>query len=135
MNDQLLAMVTAKLTPPQQATLKKYEDDQTRNGGGAGGFPAFRLNMVDILTKANTPLTADQQQQADAIAKDLDQQRNQLYQAAQGQAPDKAKLDQLDQDSNGKLSKILTPDQTKALVAALKAQKAAQPAPTPAPKP
>ena len=112
MNAELQDKVVATLKPEQQAALKKYENDRIKK---AGGFPALKLNMQE----AGAPLTADQEQQIQAVYKDEDQQRTQMTREAQGQ-PDKAKMDALTNATMLKVAKLLTADQRKVLLESLK---------------
>ena len=114
MNDELHDKVVAALSPDQQTAIKKFQDAQVKKGGG---FPALKLNMRD----AGAPLTADQEQQIQAVYKDEDQQRQQLMKDSQGQ-PDKAKVDALTNATMLKVAKLLTADQRKVLLESLKKQ-------------
>jgi hypothetical protein len=120
-NVELQAAVTNALTPEQQAGLKKYHNDQIRK---AGGFGAMKLTMEE----GNTPLTADQEAQIQALYDDQDQQMRQLTRDSQGQPPDAAKVAALKSQMGPKLLKVLNADQKKTLVESLKKQQAA---PTP----
>ena len=114
MNKELQDKVVAALQPEQQASLKKYQNDQIKK---AGGLPALKLNMQE----AGAALTADQEQQIQAVYNDEDQQRRQLMRDGQGQ-PDKAKVDALTNATMLKVAKLLSADQRKVLLESLKKQ-------------
>jgi hypothetical protein len=111
-NVELQNKVVATLKPEQQASLKKYQNDQIKK---AGGFPALKLNMQE----AGAALTADQEKQIQAVYNDEDEQRQQLTRESQGQ-PDKAKMDALTNATMLKVAKLLTADQKKVLLESLK---------------
>ena len=75
MNNELQNKVVASLKPDQQASLKKFQNDQIKK---AGGFPALKLNMQE----AGAPLTADQEKQIQGFYTDEEQQRRQLMREA-----------------------------------------------------
>jgi hypothetical protein len=107
-NDDLMAKITAALKPDQQAAFKKYLNSELKKNGG---FDALKVNMEE----AGAPLTADQEQQIQAFYKDDEQQRAQLQRESQGR-PDPAKLADLEKTTMGKVVKLLTPAQRKALL-------------------
>jgi hypothetical protein len=96
-------------TPEQRAELRRYRTEQIMM---RGGFPALRLT----LENAQTPLTADQEKQIQAAYADFNRQVTQLPLAANGM-PDRAELDKLESQALGKVVRLLTPAQRKALAA------------------
>jgi hypothetical protein len=107
-NDDLMAKITAALKPDQQAAFKKYLNSELKKNGG---FDALKVNMEE----AGAPLTAEQEPQIQALYKDDAQQRAQLQRESQGK-PDPAKLSELEKTTMGKVVKLLTPAQRKALL-------------------
>jgi len=107
-NDDMMVKITAALKPDQQAAFKKYLNDQIRK---AGGFDALKLTMEE----AGAPLTAEQEPQILGFYKDDAQQRSQLQREAQGRA-DPAKIADLERTTMGKVVKVLTAAQRKALL-------------------
>ena len=107
-NDDLMAKITAALNPDQQKAFKKYLNDEIKK---AGGFDALRVNMED----AGAPLTADQETQIKGFYTEDAQQRVQLQREAQGR-PDPAKVAEIDRATMGKVVKVLTAAQRKALL-------------------
>ncbi len=73
------------------------------------------------MQEAGAALTADQEQQIQAVYNDEDQQRRQLMRDGQGQ-PDKAKVDALTNATMLKVAKLLSADQRKVLLESLKKQ-------------
>lgn len=114
MNEDLLAKVTAALKPEQQSALKRYRDDQIKQGGG---LEALKLTMQE----AGQPLTADQEAKAKALYDQQGVQRRQLTQESQGR-PEPAKLQQLDREMMPKLLQLLSAEQKKALAESMKAR-------------
>jgi hypothetical protein len=107
-NDDLMAKITAALKPDQQAAFKKYLNGELKK---AGGFGALKVNMEE----AGAPLTAEQEPQIEAIYKDDVQQRVQLQRESRG-SPDPAKLADLEKATMGKIVKLLSATQRKALL-------------------
>jgi hypothetical protein len=107
-NDDLMVKITAALTPDQQAAFKKYLNGELKK---AGGFPALKVNMEE----AGAPLTAEQETQIQGFYNDDAQQRAQLRRESQG-APDQAKLADIDKATMGKVVRVLTVAQRKALL-------------------
>jgi hypothetical protein len=107
-NDDLMAKITAALNPDQQKAFKKYLNDEIKK---AGGFDALRVNMEE----AGAPLTADQETQIKGFYTEDAQQRVQLQREAQGR-PDPAKVAEIDRATMGKVVKVLTAAQRKALL-------------------
>lgn len=107
-NDDLMAKITAALKPEQQAAFKKYLNSELKKNGG---FDALKVNMEE----AGAPLTAEQEPQIQALYKEDAEQRVQLQRESQGK-PDPAKLSDLEKSTMGKVVKLLTPAQRKALL-------------------
>jgi hypothetical protein len=107
-NDDLMAKITAALTPDQQKAFKKYLDGEIKK---AGGFGALKVNMEG----AGAPLTAEQETQIQGFYNEDAQQRAQLQREAQGR-PDPAKIAEIDKVTMGKVVKVLTAAQRKALL-------------------
>jgi hypothetical protein len=107
-NDDLMAKITAALKPDQQAAFKKYLNNELKKNGG---FDALKVNMEE----AGAPLTAEQEPQIQAFYKEDAQLRAQLQRESQGK-PDPAKLSELEKTTMGKVVKLLTPAQRKALL-------------------
>lgn len=108
-NDEMLAKTTAALNPEHQAALKKYLNSELKK---AGGFPLLKITMEE----AGAPLNAQQESQIQGFYNEDAQQRAQIMKDAQGH-PDPAKLADLDKATMGKVAKVLTDPQKKALIA------------------
>jgi hypothetical protein len=108
MNDDLMARITAVLKPDQQAAFKKFQNDEIKK---AGGFAALKV----VMEEAGAPLTAEQEPQMQALYSEDAQQRFQLVRESQGR-PDPAKLADLEKTTMGKVARILTTAQRKALL-------------------
>ncbi len=113
-NAELQNKVTMSLKPEQQAAFQKYQGEQIKK---AGGFNALRL----IMEESGVPLAAEQEPLIQAAYTEETQQRQQLMRESQGQ-PDKAKLDALGPATMLKVLKVLTVDQKKLFLEALKKQ-------------
>jgi hypothetical protein len=96
-------------TADQRAALRRYRTEQIMMGGG---FPALRL----VLENAQTPLTLEQEKQASLLYTDLNRQVTQLVRDSKG-TTDNVGLDKLENDALGKVLRLLTQDQRKALAA------------------
>src|SRR3989442_1261171 len=108
MNDDLMAKITAVLKPDQQAGFKKFQSDEIKK---AGGFAALKV----VMEEAGAPLTAEQEPQIQTLYSEDAQQRVQLFRESQGR-PDPAKLADLERTTMGKVARLLTPAQRKALL-------------------
>jgi hypothetical protein len=108
MNDDLMAKITAVLKPDQQAAFKKFQNDEIKK---AGGFAALKV----VMEEAGAPLTAEQEPQIQTVYTEDAQQRVQVFREAQGR-PDPAKLADLEKTTMGKVARLLTPAQRKALL-------------------
>jgi len=94
-------------TTEQRAELRRYRTEQIMM---RGGFPALRLT----LENAQTPLTPEQEKQAQALYAEFNRQVAQLARDSKG-IPDRADLDKLESDALGKVVRLLTPPQRRAL--------------------
>jgi len=112
LNDQLLGKmaIAPELSRKQQAFMKKLYKDQVKS---RGGFDAIKLTLED----AGAPFSGEQVAQIQPLFDQQNQAKLQLLEAAQGQPPDKAKIDQLRRDTLAKVLKLLTPAQRSALLA------------------
>jgi len=107
-NDDLMAKITSVLKPDQQGAFKKFQNDEIKK---AGGFAALKL----VMEEAGAPLTAEQEPQIQALYTEDAQQRVQLFRESQGR-PDPAKVTDLERTTMGKVARLLTPAQRKALL-------------------
>ena len=107
-NDDLMGKITAALNPEQQAAFKKYLNGEIKK---QGGFGALKVTMEE----AGAPLTAEQEPQIQGFYTDDAQLRAQLRRESQGN-PDPAKLADIDKVTMGKVVKVLTAAQRKALL-------------------
>src|SRR5215510_3871504 len=96
-------------TTEQRAELRRYRTEQIMM---RGGYPALRLT----LENAQTPLTPDQEKQAQALYAEFNRQVAQLARASNG-IPDRPDLDKLEGEALGKVVRLLTPAQRRALAA------------------
>ena len=108
MNDDLMAAINGVLKPDQQAAFKKFQNDEIKK---AGGFAALKV----VMEEAGAALTAEQEPQIRALYTEDAQQRLQLLRESQGR-PDPAKLADLERTTMGKVARLLTPAQRKALL-------------------
>ena len=108
MNDDLMAKITSVLKPDQQAAFKKFQNDEIKK---AGGFAALKV----VMEEAGAPVTAEQEPQIQALYTEDAQQRVQLFRESQGR-PDAAKVADLERTTMGKVARLLTPAQRKALL-------------------
>jgi hypothetical protein len=107
-NDDVLPRILAVLKPDQQAGFKKWQNDEIKKGGG---FAALKITMEE----AGAPLTPTQEPEIRALYVEDSQQRLQLQRQGQGTA-DPAKLAELEKATLGKVIRLLTPEQRKALL-------------------
>src|SRR5262252_2174927 len=96
-------------TAEQRTELRRYRTEQIMM---RGGFPALRLT----LENAQTPLTPEQEKQAQALYADFNRQVAQLGRDSSG-VPDRADLDKLEGEALSKVVRLLTPAQRRALAA------------------
>src|SRR6185369_11536861 len=95
------------LTSEQRAELRRYRTEQIML---RGGFPALKL----VLENGNAPFNADQEKQVQAIYLEFNQKANALMREKQGN-PDRAELTALENQELGKVVRLLTPEQRRAL--------------------
>jgi len=107
-NDDVLTKIVAVLKPDQQTAFKKWQNDEIKK---AGGFGALKVTMEE----AGAPLTTTQEPQIQAVYMEDQQQRRQLQRDGQGTA-DPAKIAELEKTTMGKVIRLLTPEQRKALL-------------------
>jgi hypothetical protein len=107
-NDDVVPKIVALLKPDQQAAFKKWQSDEIKKGGG---FAALKI----IMEEAGAPLSATQEPQIRTLYVEDVQQRTQLQREGQGTA-DPAKLAEVEKTTLGKVVKLLTPEQRKALL-------------------
>ena len=107
-NNEVLPKLLAVLKPDQQTTFKKWQNDEIKKGGG---FAALKVQMEE----AGAPLSAEQEPQIRALYVEDAQQHARLQREGQGVA-DPAKVADLEKGTLGKVVKLLTPDQRKALL-------------------
>ena len=91
----------------QRAELRRYRTEQIMM---RGGFPALQFT----LEEAQTPMTLDQERQVLAVYTEFQQQVTQLQADSKG-VPNRAELDKLENSALGKVVRLLTPVQRKAL--------------------
>jgi hypothetical protein len=108
-NAEYMKKVNDVLTVDQRAELRRYRTEQIMM---RGGFPALKL----ILDSAQTPFTDDQEKEVRAVYVDLNRQVDQLTKDAKG-SPDRLQLSKLEGEQLGKVVRLLTPAQRRALVA------------------
>jgi len=95
------------LTPQQRAELRRYRTEQIMM---SGGFEALKL----VLENAQTPFTPDQERSVRTIYLDFDKQVDELPKPVKG-TTNRAELDRLENVALGKVVRLLTPAQRKAL--------------------
>ena len=108
MNDELIGKVIASLQPPQQAVLKKYQNDQVR---ARGGFDALKLTMEE----AGAPLTAEQVAPIQALYDEQKKAKADLVKEAAPAKVDPAKTTALETQTLTKVFRVLNAAQKKAL--------------------
>lgn len=108
-NQEFTRKTNEVYTAEQRAELRRYRTEQIMMGGG---FPALRL----VLENAQTPLTPEQEKEASQLYLDFNRQVTQLARDAKG-VPDRAELDKLENSALGKVVRLLTPAQRRALAA------------------
>jgi hypothetical protein len=108
-NQEYSRKVNEVLTADQRAELRRYRTEQIMM---RGGFLALRLTMEN----AQTPLTDDQEKQIQAAYADFNRQVVQVTLSSKG-AAGRAELDKLEAEALGKVVRLLTPTQRRALAA------------------
>jgi len=109
MNVEFMRRINGVLTPDQNNTWRRFRTEQIMM---RGGFPALRFT----LEEAQTPLTLDQEREMLAVYTEFNRQVTQLQADAKG-TPNRAELDKLENSALGKVVRLLTPAQRKALAA------------------
>jgi hypothetical protein len=97
------------LNAEQRAELRRYRTEQIML---RGGFPALKL----VLENGNAPFNQDQEKQVQAIYLEFNQKVNALMRDKQGN-PDRAELTTIETQELGKVVRLLTPEQRRALAA------------------
>jgi len=97
------------LKPEQRAELRRYRAEQIML---RGGFPALKL----VLENGNAPFNEDQEKQVQAIYLEFNQKVNAMMRDKQGN-PDRAELTNLENQELGRVVRLLTPEQRRALAA------------------
>jgi hypothetical protein len=97
------------LSPEQRAELRRYRAEQIML---RGGFPALKL----VLENGNAPFNEDQEKQVQAIYLEFNQKVNAMMRDKQGN-PDRAELTNLENQELGRVVRLLTPAQRRALAA------------------
>ena len=97
------------LTADQRAELRRYRTEQIMM---RGGFQALKY----IMENAQTPFTPDQEKQIQSVYVDFDQQFNQLTRASKGKT-NRADVDKLENEALGKVVRLMTVPQRRALAA------------------
>jgi hypothetical protein len=108
-NQEYTRKVNDVLTPDQRAELRRYRTEQIMM---RGGFQALRLIMED----ARTPFTEEQEKQVQAVYVDFNRQLDQLLRDSKGK-PDRAELEKMENTALGKVIRLMTPAQRRALAA------------------
>jgi len=108
-NAEYTKKVNEALTPDQRAEMRRYRTEQIML---RGGFPALKL----VLENGNAPFNADQEKQVQAVYLEFNQKANALMREKQGN-PDRAELTALENQELGKVVRLLTPEQRRALAA------------------
>jgi hypothetical protein len=101
--------LNAVFTPDQRAELRRYRTEQIML---RGGFPALRL----VLENGNAPLNEEQEKQIQTLYLDFNQKVNAMMRDKKV-SPDRAELTALENQTLGKVVKLLTLEQRRALAA------------------
>ena len=101
--------VNEALTANQNAELRRYRIEQIML---RGGFPALKL----VLENGNAPFNIEQEKQVQALYMEFDQKVDALIRDRNGN-PSRAELSALEGQALGKVVKLLTPEQRRALTA------------------
>ena len=96
-------------TPEQRAELRRYRTEQIMM---RGGFPALILT----LENAQAPLTPEQEKEVEAAYSNFNRDLEKLPRDSKG-IPNRADLDKLEGQALGRVVRLLTPAQRKALMA------------------
>ncbi len=106
-NQEYTRKVNEVLTQDQRAELRRYRTEQIMM---RGGFQALKY----IMENAQTPFTAEQEKQIQSIYGDFDQQFDQMARASKGKT-NRADVDKLESDALGKVVRLMTIPQRRAL--------------------
>lgn len=106
-NQEYSRKVNEVLTQEQRTELRRYRTEQIMM---RGGFQALRL----IMENAQTPFTDEQEKQIQAIYLDFNQQVDKVT-LNNKNASGRAELDKLETEALGKVVRLLTPAQRRAL--------------------
>ncbi len=99
--------VNEVLTQEQRNELRRYRTEQIMM---RGGFQALSL----VMENAQTPFTPEQEKAVQAVYLEFDKQVDQLPKPAKG-VSNRAEIDKLETASLGKVVRLLTPAQRRAL--------------------
>ncbi len=108
-NGEYMRSLNGVLTADQRAELRRHRTEQIMM---RGGFPALKL----ILEDANAPFAEDQEKTVHAVYDELNLQMDQMKKASNG-TPDRAQISKLQSEELGKVVRLLTPTQRRALFA------------------
>jgi hypothetical protein len=108
-NQEYSRAVNEVLTQEQRTELRRYRTEQIMM---RGGYQALRL----IMENAQTPFSDDQEKQIQVIYADFNRQVDQVTLNNKG-ASARAELDKLETEALGKVVRLLTPTQRRALAA------------------
>jgi Spy/CpxP family protein refolding chaperone len=108
-NQEYSRKVNEVLTPEQRTELRRYRTEQIMM---RGGFQALRL----IMENAQTPFTDEQEKQIQAIYVDFNQQVDKVT-LNNKSTSGRAELDKLENEALGKVVRLLTLPQRRALAA------------------
>src|SRR5262245_3559659 len=109
LNLEYTRKVNEVLTQQQRNELRRYRTEQIMM---RGGFQSLKL----ILENAQTPFTPQQEKDVEAVYVDFDRQVDQLPRLAKGRT-NTSDLDKLENVALGKVVRLLTPAQRRALAA------------------
>ena len=108
-NQEYTRKVNEALTADQRAELRRYRTEQIMM---RGGFQALKL----VMENAGAAFTPEQEKQVAAIYVDFNRQINDLAAAGKG-TPNRAELDKAENEALGKVVRLMTPAQRRALAA------------------
>jgi hypothetical protein len=108
-NAEYAKKVNDVLSADQRAELRRYRTEQIML---RGGFPALKL----VLENGNAPFNEDQEKEVQAVYLEFNQKVATLMRDRKN-APDRAELSALESQQLGKVVKLLTPQQRRALAA------------------
>jgi hypothetical protein len=108
-NGEYMKSLNGVLTADQRGELRRHRTEQIML---RGGFPALKL----ILEDANAPFSEDQEKNVHAVYDELNHQVDQMKRASSGPL-DRAQVSRLQSEELGKVVRLLTPTQRRALFA------------------